>query len=296
MTEIKSPRTSRSGTKKKLDKLYVPYIVKNYIASAKAGSRSLYNGPISGDWVYDWASIGITMPTILFQFKHAPDQASMLTNLGSAAPLYNGYAVSPGLLPASDPVRGAIFRGPKAGFTVGDGIGTGHATTTTGTYFYYVTNQRLVSDYDGTVATTQRTGYHNNPRNYLAHYFSTPRWIWGSGTGTHIDNSWTDSGSLGLSPGKAYRDGSLVNGSLSTTWPSSSVMFGGTFLGTNWNGSNWFCCDVPIFAWWANPISDANMTSWHAGVMNFLSWSPVSYPGTIESPKTISSGTIPSEG
>ena len=232
------------------------------------GVRVSRRGVISSTWPLDWTVPGVTAPTILFQFKGAPDQASMLTNLGSGAPSYNGVALAPASLPASDVDRGAVFRG-AIDFNTGDGIATNYPLVGTGSY-YYVKNQRLVSDYNGTVTTSQRTGYPNNPRVYLSHYFVTARLIWGSGSSTHIDNSWQAQGSLGLSPGKAYKNGVLVNGALNTSWSSVSVMFGGAVVGSSWTGGNWFCCDVPIFAWWATTISDAAMALWEAAVLERL--------------------------
>lgn len=227
------------------------------------------NSGRSSTWPLDWAVPGVTAPTILFQFKGAPDQAAMVTNLGSGAPNYNGVPQAPATLPLSDVDRGAIFRGAVAGFTAFDGIATGYPLTANGTYYYYYGNQRLVSDYDGTSTVLQRTGCHYIPRTYLAHYFSTPRIVIGSGSSTYI-GAWQAKGSIGLSRGKAYTNGAVVNGAMNTSWLANSVMFGGTYLYSNWDGGNCLCCDVPLFAWWSTIISDAEMAAWEAAVIERL--------------------------
>jgi len=211
----------------------------------------------------------VTLPTILYQFKGAPDQASMITNIGSGAPNYNGIAVAGSSLPLSDTDRGAIFRGANSTNTIWDGIGTAYPATNTGTFYYFYGNQRLVSDYDGTPTPYQRTGIYTALRTYLAHYFVTPRTVFGSGGSAYVD-SWYSRGSLGLSPGKAYVNGVLRNGAMSTTWDTQTIMFGGTYLSGSWQGWNYFCCDVPIFAWWASPISDGEMALWETAVLERL--------------------------
>lgn len=234
------------------------------------GVRVSRRGVISSTWPLDWTVSGVTMPTILFQFKGAPDQAAMVTNLGSGAPSYNGYETGTGKLPLCDVDRGAVFRGVNSTYTLQDAIATGYPTVDTGTFYYYYLNQRLVSDRDGTSNKLQRTGYINNPRTYLAHYFSTPQALVGSGSTTYT-GTWQAAGSLGLSPGKAYKNGVLVNGALSTVWNSHSVMFGAAYNGSAWlPPGNCFCCDVPIFAWWSTPLSDTEIALWQAAVVERL--------------------------
>lgn len=228
---------------------------------------------VAPSWPLDWTATGAPLPTILYQCRWSPDQASMVQNIGSGAPAYNGTGSGMAVLPAHDVDRGAVFRGADPGYTVADGWATGYPATNTGTLYYYVRNQRLTAD-RGSGATFQRTGYDASPRSYLSHYFVIARFLWGSGSTTHVDNGWSDAAGLALSPGKAYRDGVLVNGALSTSWLTQPVMFGGLNGGGVWRNpageNNWFCCDVPIFAFWASPISDGQMAAWHAAVVSML--------------------------
>lgn len=224
-------------------------------------------------WPLDWAVPDVASPTILYQFKGAPTQDAMVTNLGAAGASGDGYAEAPAALPLAGGERGAIFRGPRNQASPGDGIMTGFYTLSTGTFYCHYSNVRLVGDIEALAATSQRSGYTSNPRSYFG-----PSWAGGTttvfGSGSAFSQSaFQLSGSIGLSPGVKYLNATPTAFG-TTTWLNSKVVLGGTLAtSSQWwgnSGGNWFCCDVQLFAYWSSTISAAAMSAWDTAVKTRL--------------------------